>query len=80
VDDVLLYSRNWEDHIKHLHLMFDMARDKNITFSAKKCQLARRELEYVGWIVNREGHRPDPEKIRSILEFELNKYSKIKKV
>ena len=80
VDDVLVYSKTWKEHVEHLHLMFDMARERNITFSAKKCQFARRELEYVGWIVNREGHRPDPKKVEAICEFNLTKYSKINKV
>jgi len=34
----------------------------------------------VGWIVGREGYRPDHKKIASVVNFELGKYSPIKKV
>ena len=36
VDDVLIYSRTWEEHLSHIELVLDMARDRNLLFSAKK--------------------------------------------
>ena len=48
-----------------------MARREAITFKAKKSQLFRKELVYVGILVSKEGIAPDPEKAKAVSDFEV---------
>ena len=66
-DDIVIYSRNYEDHLHHLEIVLNKLRDSKIEIKASKCRFAQSEVRYLGKIVNGEGIKPDPEKIAPIL-------------
>lgn len=40
VDDVVIYSNTWEDHLSHIHALFELA-DGNLTVNLVKCELQK---------------------------------------
>ncbi|GAA5895480.1 hypothetical protein JCM6882_006265 [Rhodosporidiobolus microsporus] len=66
LDDILIYSQNEEQHIEHVKLVLDQMRKKHLYAKLSKCEFHSSSVEYLGYIVNREGIMMDPSKIASI--------------
>lgn len=69
VDDIIIYSINQEDHIKHIEWTLKALLEANMRVSAKKSEFFKTSVEYLGFIVSREGVRTCPDKVEAILKF-----------
>ena len=69
LDDILIFNKNLEEHLLHIHSVFERLREEKLLINLKKCSLAKRELVYLGFVVSLEGLKMDPEKVKSILEW-----------
>ena len=69
IDDFLIFSKTFEDHLRDVETVLDRLLDANMTLKPSKCHLFQRELLYLGHIVSAEGIKPDPKKIQAILEM-----------
>ena len=69
VDNVHARSDTFEEHLKHLELLFKMALKHNITFNFDKSIFCHKHIEFLGYILTPDGIIPDPEKITSIKCF-----------
>ena len=66
LDDIVVYSRNMEDHEHHLQLVFDRLRDAGLRLKPTKCAFGLEEVKLLGYIVGTQGIRTDPEKVTAI--------------
>ena len=62
LDDILLLSRDFPEHYKHLEMLFQKFRDANLRMNGKKCSFAKDEVKYIGHILSADGVRIDPSK------------------
>ena len=62
VDDILVYSRTFEEHIEHLRLVLERLLKANLKLNLKKCSFLHKFVRYLGFIISREGLAPDPSK------------------
>jgi transposase InsO family protein len=69
LDDLVVYSKSAEDHIKHLDMVFAKLADHGLRIKFTKSQLFRSQIHYLGFIVSRDGLRVNPEKVRAATEF-----------
>eukprot|EP01018_Ginkgo_biloba_P011881 Gb_17315 [translate_table: standard] len=69
-DDILVYSRNWEDHTNHLDKVLQILEDNHLFAKRSKCEFGKGELE--GHIIS-GGVKVDPKKIQSILDWSVPK-------
>ena len=69
VDDILIFSKNFDEHVQHLAALFDKLIDANIKLKPTKCQFACHEVRYLGHIISKDGVTVDPEKTSSIRSF-----------
>jgi len=69
VDDICIYSEEYDDHIKKINLFLDRCRAKGITLNPEKMKLAQTEVKFAGYIIGREGIKADPEKLAAIRNF-----------
>ena len=67
-DDVVVYGSTPEEHWKNLRAMLDTLRAYGLRLNAKKCVIGVSELKFLGHIISAAGVRPDPEKVRAIVE------------
>jgi hypothetical protein len=61
-DDILVYSKTWEDHIKHLETVFNCLLDNQFFLKDSKCTFAQESISYLGHVVSFTGVGPDREK------------------
>lgn len=62
-DDILLFSKNEEDHKAHLEIAFEELCKHQLFVNAKKSEFFLLEIHYLGHIVSKYGVRMDPAKI-----------------
>ena len=62
IDDVLAYSSSFEQHLKHLDLIFDRFRKAGIKFKPSKCAFAKKSVTYLGHTLTNEGISIDKDK------------------
>jgi len=59
--------------LQDLEKVFDRLIEANLQLKPSKCHLFQRELVYLGHLVSAEGIRPDPKKVKAILEMPVPK-------
>ena len=62
LDDVLLLSRKFQQHIGRLRMVFDKVRQAKLRMNGIKCPFAVREVKYLGHILSGKGISVDPAK------------------
>ena len=65
IDDILIYSRNEEDHASHLRILQTL-RDKELYAKFSKCEFWLNFVAFLGHIVSGEGIRVDSLKIEAV--------------
>jgi len=73
LDDVLIMSKSPEEHLRHLEQVFIRLRDNGLYAKFSKCDFFQKELKYLGHIISGEGIKPDPAKVKSLVEWEYPK-------
>jgi len=77
LDDILVFSVTFEEHLEHLQQVFQRARERGLQFRTKKCDFASQKIRYLGYIVTAgKGISPDPENIDKIKRFPVPRTKK----
>lgn len=69
LDDVVICHETFQGHLNLLQKVLERLKEAGLTIKASKCQFFRRELKYLGYVVDEKGLHTDPAKVQSILEF-----------
>ena len=73
IDDIVVYSKSYEEHIHHLDLVLEAIEKAGITLSPNKCHLFYGSILLLGHKVSRLGLSTHLEKVRAILDLERPK-------
>ena len=76
IDDVLIYSRDFDSHLKDLSLVFQRLRQAGLTLEPSKCHFAVKQLKFLGHVISKNGVEVDPEKTRIVSEFPVPRKQK----
>jgi hypothetical protein len=69
LDDILIYSATWEDHIDHIKQVLEELRKHQFYLKESKCSFAQTSLEYLGHIILAKGVSTDSSKISAMLHW-----------
>ena len=69
IDDILIYSRSTEEHEKHLRIILQLLREKQLYAKFKKCEFWLKKFGFLGHIIDKEGISVDPAKIEAIKDW-----------
>jgi hypothetical protein len=69
IDDILIYSKNREEHEENLRLVLQVLKEHQLYAKFNKCEFFQKEIHYLGHVLSEEGVAVDPDKIRSIMEW-----------
>ena len=69
LDDVVIHSDSWEDHLMHIRAVLLKLREAGLTVKTKKCQIAMTRCCYLGHIVGSGKVRPEETKVQTVRNF-----------
>ena len=69
LDDIMIHSRTFEDHLDHLEMVFKRLESANLKIKPSKCLFAARETKFLGFDISIEGIRPCDEKFDAIQKY-----------
>jgi hypothetical protein len=72
-DDILIYSKSWEDHVQHVDKVLQLLKEKQLYAKPSKCFFGVKEVEYLGHIVSHEGVKVDPNNIKAMMDWTIPK-------
>jgi hypothetical protein len=72
-DDILIYSKSWEDHVRHVDKVLQLPKEQQLYAKPSKCFFRVKEVEYLGLIVSHEGVKVDPNNIKSMMDWPIPK-------
>ncbi|CAM8944567.1 unnamed protein product [Rhodiola kirilowii] len=66
MDDILVYSPSWGEHMKHLKVVFQHLSDHAFLAKASKCKMTLQRVQYLGHYISGKGIEVDPSKIEAM--------------
>lgn len=69
LDDVVVVSETFDEHASILLRVLEKLKKANLTVNFAKCQFFRDTLKYLGYVVDCNGLRTDPDKVQAILNY-----------
>ena len=69
IDDILIYSKNEEEHAEHLRLVLGRMREQQLYAKYSKCQFWLKEVEFLGHVLSGAGVAVNPNKISDVLNW-----------
>jgi hypothetical protein len=66
LDDILIFSSTLEEHLLHIQTVFNRLRQHRLKLKLKKCNFLKAETNYLGFVINAEGIKPDAKKVEVI--------------
>ena len=69
-DDILIYSKTFEEHEKHLIAVLQILKDKKLYAKLSKCEFWLEEIKFLGHVISKEGVSVDPTKVEAVLQWE----------
>jgi hypothetical protein len=69
IDDILIYSNNDEEHVKHLQIVLTRLREHQLYAKFSKCAFWLEEIQFLGHVLSAKGIAVDPNKVKDILEW-----------
>jgi hypothetical protein len=70
IDDILIYSKNEEEHVEHLRLVLQKLREHELYAKFSKCEFWLKEVSFLGHIITNGGIAVDPSKVSDVLKWE----------
>ncbi|CAF1183810.1 unnamed protein product [Didymodactylos carnosus] len=71
IDDIIIYSKTFDDHLVHLEQMFGSLNQQNFRLNVGKSEIAKREIGFLGHQVKEGNIKPNPENIRALMETQI---------
>ena len=69
IDDIVIYSKSAEEHLQHLEIIFSRLQKYGLKIKFSKCQLMQTQIEYLGFLVGKDGLHVNPKKVEAIQKF-----------
>jgi hypothetical protein len=69
IDDILIFSKNEEEHDKHLHMVLQKLRENQLYTKLNKCEFWLKEVSFLGHITSEGAIPVDPSKVKYVLSW-----------
>lgn len=66
LDGILIFSSDRESHTNHLHQVLEQMRQAELYAKPTKCVFYQHQVEFLGYIISREGVSMDPRRVNAI--------------
>jgi hypothetical protein len=69
LDDICVFSKNEEEHLRHIKLVLAKLEEYKLTVAWHKCHFFQDELLFLGHIVSKDGVKADPAKVKAVEDY-----------
>ena len=69
IDDINVYAETLEEHNRLLREVMRRIRNANMRIKPSKCYIATRQISYLGFIIDKQKVKVDPEKIEAVVNY-----------
>ena len=66
LDDVIVFSQTLEEHLVRLQAVFNKLKAAGLKLKPSKCELFRKQINYLGHVVGHKGVATDPKKLKQL--------------
>ena len=66
IDDIVIHSGKWEQHIKLVNKVLKRFAEHNVEAKVWKWHFREKEIKCVGFVVSCKCRKPDPDKVRTM--------------
>ena len=66
LDDILVFSQNFEEHLERLEAVFSRLKEHGLKLKPSKCEFFKTKVKYLGHVVSQDGVETDPDKISAL--------------
>uniref|UniRef100_A0A8R1I4Q2 RNA-directed DNA polymerase n=2 Tax=Caenorhabditis japonica TaxID=281687 RepID=A0A8R1I4Q2_CAEJA len=71
IDDVIITSKDAKEHLKDIDEVLGKIEGIGMKLKVDKCSFAVNQITFLGFIVSKDGLKPDPKKTRAVSEFPI---------
>jgi len=71
IDDILVYSRNEEEHEEHLRVVLTRLRENQLYAKFSKCEFWLKKVPFLVHVLSEEGISVDPAKVQEVLDWKV---------
>ncbi|CAF5143858.1 unnamed protein product, partial [Rotaria magnacalcarata] len=69
IDDIVVYSRSFEEHLKHIHQVISILSQHNFQLNPSKCSIFCQQIDYLSHTISAQGVKPNNEKNQAIIKL-----------
>ena len=74
IDDILIYSKNEEEHAEHLRIVLQRLREHKLYAKFSKCEFWLKRVQFLGHVISEDGISVDPSKIQDVLNWKTPEF------
>ena len=71
IDDIVIFSPNFDTHMKDIRQVFERLRAPGLKLKAKKCFFCFEKIYYLGHIISKDGITADTSKIEAVQNYPI---------
>ena len=71
VDDIIIVSKDYEDHFKNLDAVLTRLTEAGFKINLDKCSFMHEQIKCLGHILSEAGIQPDPDKVEAIVNKKM---------
>ena len=71
IDDIIVYSKTYEEHWERLEAVFCRLREAGLLLKPSKCKLFQNRVKYLGHVISSDGIEADPDKTEAIRNWDM---------
>ena len=75
IDDILVYGRDVDETFLRLNMVYDRVEQAILMTNFKKVRLIRSEVVFLGFLINQQGIRPDPDKVAAFAKRKRRRHT-----
>ena len=69
LDNITIFSRTWEEHLRHMEEVFKQLKHADLKIKCSKCKFFKSKVHYFGYLVGVDGVQPLLEKLEAIMKL-----------
>ena len=76
IDDILVYSASIQEHMETLVFLLNRLMKAGYRLNLDKCEFLQEQIKYLGFVIDKDGVRPDPLKMEVLANTTVPKTKK----